>query len=456
MTSSVSAPTQWQTRAGGAPPVPRTAEALGLPEDIIFGLLLKTMHRSGPQLGMTLSERLAIPFPLIDDHLLNLQQRMLVEVRGSSGHGRTAYTFDITEAGKERAEGYLSRNRYVGPAPVPLDTYSAWVERQSVSRIRVEPSAVRSALQDLILPEATVESLGPAINSGRSIFLYGPPGNGKTAIAERLPRLMGDFIYVPYAVLVDGHIVVLHDPVHHVEAATNPESAASGDAMSKILKSLEFDPRFAKVRRPAVMVGGELTLDQLDLQMDRESLTHRAPFQMKANGGLLIIDDFGRQRMRPEELLNRWIVPLERRIDFLTLQSGTKFPIPFDALLVFATNLDPESLVEEAFLRRIQYKAAVPDPDRPSWERIMHQLCERRDVRLPPGAIDWVYDYVYGEMGIPPRACHPRDIVDHVEDRALYLGVEPALVPELLEPACTSYFSVFAHAYRMNTKGEIE
>jgi predicted ATPase with chaperone activity len=431
-----------RTYSPSPPPPPQTDEQLGLEEDLIVGLILKMIYRDGPRTGSGLSERLAIPFGLLDPHLHNLQQRLMIEVKGTNGHGRQAYTFDLSDVGRHRAQHYMERNRYVGPAPVPLDQYNEWVERQSVLRMKVRPEFIREAFQDLVLPEDTLTALGPAVNSGRSLFLYGDPGNGKTAIAARIQRVMGESIYVPYAIQVDSHTVILYDPVYHKTVEAPVQDEAEG-TLSKILSKTSHDRRFVQVLRPTVFTGGELTLDQLDLQYDRENMIHRAPFQMKANGGLLVVDDFGRQRMRPSELLNRWIVPLEQRIDFMTLQTGTKFPVPFDALLVFATNLDPEHLVEEAFLRRIHYKANIPDPTPELWREILEKVCIERSIPFHEEAVEWVYDYVYGGMNVPPRACHPRDIVDHIEDMADYLGVPPQLTPDFLKPACDGYFTKF-------------
>jgi predicted ATPase with chaperone activity len=295
---------------------------------------------------------------------------------------------------------------------------------------------LREGFQALVLQDAMLDMLGPAINSAKSLFLYGAPGNGKTFISEAIAGLLGGSIFIPYSVDVEGQILSLYDPIYHETIPDDPGIPEEG----WLQPPHGYDRRFVRIRRPVVMVGGELTLDQLDLKYDPFAKTYSAPFQMKANGGVLILDDFGRQRIPPRDLLNRWIVPLEKRIDFLTLHTGGKFPVPFDTLLIFATNLAPTDLVEEAFLRRIHYKINVLGPDPNDYREIFRRCCEERGLIYNEAAVRYVYDEWYGKRGIEPRACHPRDLLDHVLDISHFREVEPHLSRELMERSCRSYF----------------
>jgi predicted ATPase with chaperone activity len=338
----------------GAPPVPETLADTGISREALTDLLLKTLFVQGSRSGQAIAESLKLPFPLVDELLLDLQQRRVIEVRGTNGNARSGYVFDLTGAGRDRAREALDASQYVGAAPVPLDQYRDWVERQSIQHVHVGRDAVRRGFSGVVMDEHLLDTLGPAVNSAKSLFIFGDSGNGKTMIAEAIAGMLGGALFVPYAVEVEGRIMVVHDPVYHKPAAQEEES---DDLRAQLWKSAAgHDQRFARVKRPVIMTGGELTLDQLDLQYDPFTKMYQAPFQVKANGGVLIIDDFGRQRVPPRDLLNRWIVPLEKRMDFLTLHTGGKFPVPFDCLLLLATNLDPDDLVEEAFLRRIHYK----------------------------------------------------------------------------------------------------
>ena len=347
------------------PPVPSSLEETGLSSEFVTDLLLKTLYVQGARTGAELAEFLKLPFPLLDDLLLDLQQRRYVEVRGTRGINRASYVFDLTgDAGRGRAREAMDTSQYVGPAPVPLAQYRHWSHLQSIRHARVTRREVEEGFSWLVLPQETLDEVGPALNSGKSLFLYGDAGNGKTAIAETMARLIPGTMFVPHALEVDGHIIVIYDPLYHRRVdGVDPMSVASS-VESLFGSHISFDPRFLEVHRPVVLTGGELMMEQLDLQYDDNAKMYQAPFQVKANGGVLIIDDFGRQQMEPRELLNRWIVPLEKRVDFLTLHTGGKFPVPFDCLIIFATNIAPTELVEEAFLRRIHYKVRVDSPDR--------------------------------------------------------------------------------------------
>jgi len=426
------------TTEGIKPPVPETLEDTGLSGSLIGDLALKTLYLQGARTGRQLETFLRLPYAILDPILMDLQQRRLMEVRGSEGHGRIGYTFDITNEGRGRAREIMQTNRYVGAAPIPLGDYWESVRTQSTRGLQIGRNAIREGFSHLVFEEEFIDTLGPAINSGKSLFLYGHAGNGKTSIAEAVAEMMGNRIYVPYAVEVDGQVISVYDPVAHRDPGDrNPPSPRHPAFLREVP---DYDARFALVRRPVVMVGGELTLEQLELQFDGQTGVYRAPPQMKANCGVFIIDDFGRQRVRPRDLLNRWMIPLDRHMDFLSLPMGHKLPVPFECLLIFATNLNPSELVEEAFLRRIQYKIFVDNPTREEYEKIFESCCASAGLAYAPTGVDLIFHEFYEKRGLPPRACHPRDIVNHLLDLARYLGVQPEVSGRMLGLACRSYF----------------
>jgi len=420
-----------------APPPPVTLEDTGLSAGFLQDLLLKILYSMGAQKGHQLSDTVCLPGSIVDEQLHVLQQRQMVEVRGTAGHGRSGFLFDLAAAGRTRAQEALAASRYVGPAPVTLEQYRRCQEAYGIGKVRVSRTAIEEGFRGIVLDAAMVERLGPAINSARSLFLHGESGNGKTLIAESIARMLGGSMFVPYAVSVEGQVMLVHDLIHHGESTEPEAKQATGFT---IWREADHDRRFAHVRRPVVVAGGELTLADLDLRYDAQSHVYQAPIQVKANGGVLIIDDFGRQRVPPRDLLNRWIVPLERRYDFLTLGTGGKFSVPFDCLLIFATNLDPRNLVEEAFLRRIRYKIRVPDPSRADYEEIFRGCCGHCGVEYLPDGVRYIYEEFYGRRSIPARSCHPRDILEQLLDVARFLDVPPVMNEDLLGRVCRSYF----------------
>jgi hypothetical protein len=298
----------------------------------------------------------------------------------------------------------------------------------------VDHARLSRGFSHLIVNDELLEQLGPAVNAGKGVFLYGPPGNGKSVLAEGMGRTIGGDMYVPYAIDVEGHVVTIYDPISHEPLEETGTSSGS------VVRHAPYDRRWVRIRRPVVIVGGELTLDMLDLTFNPISKFYEAPLQLKANGGVFLIDDFGRQRIRPEDLLNRWIVPLESRVDYLTLHTGKKFQIPFDVLTVFATNLNPQSLADEAFLRRIPYKIPVEDPTLDEFTQIFEMNCQRRGLNFHHVMIAYLHRRHYLPVNRPLRACHPRDLIDQVTALCRYRGIKPVITRELLDKACESYF----------------
>ncbi|MFQ5890175.1 MAG: ATP-binding protein [Gemmatimonadota bacterium] len=424
------------------PAVPRVPESIadtGLSAGMISDLLIRTLYVQGARTGAQLRRVLGLPFSLLDEELLSLQQRRYVQVRGAGSHGRSTYTFELTAEGRDRAREVMEVNQYVGPAPVPLAEYERWVATQTIRRVRVTKEVIHDGFSHLVFDDQFLDQLGPAINSGKSLFLYGHAGNGKTTIAEAIARMMGGSLYLPYALEIEGQIAVLYDPVYH-HPLDGTEEDDDGDDLTFLRDSPKHDMRYALIKRPVVFAGGELTLDQLELQYDAQTKVYQAPAHVKANGGVFIIDDFGRQLVRPRDLLNRWMIPLEKHLDYLAFRSGHKFPVPFDTLIVFATNLNPLELVDEAFLRRIRYKILVESPSYEQYKEIFRRCCQARDILFDPDRVRYIYQQYYERLEIPPRGCHPRDLVDTLCNVAKYLEVEASLTIDLLDRACKSYF----------------
>ncbi|MBI3048370.1 MAG: ATP-binding protein [Acidobacteria bacterium] len=416
-----------------APPLPATLEASGLPVDRVEQLIVKTLY-TGELTGLALADRVRLPFTLLEPVVERVRAERLVEVRGASGSGSAAYRYALTELGRDRARQYLDGNRYIGAAPVPLASYVAYMQVLRSARGYIDRERLRQGFSHLVVGDALLEQLGPAVNANRAVFLYGPPGNGKTVIAQGMGGAIGGEMYIPYALDIDGGIVTMFDPASHESLeADDPDPLT-------LIAAGPRDRRWVRIRRPVIVVGGELTLEMLDLTFNRITGFYEAPIQLKANSGVFLVDDFGRQRMRPQDLLNRWIVPLESRVDYLTLHTGKKFEVPFDTLVVFATNLDPRDLADEAFLRRIPYKIRIGDPTVEEYSRIFELNCRRRRLPFHRVMVAYLQRRYYGVNRRPMRACHPRDLLDQVTALCRYRGSEPVMTRELLDKACEAYF----------------
>ncbi len=403
----------------------------GLSDSYIEGLLLKTILSIGTLSGRHLSELIGLPFKVIDPMLDQMRTRKQI------AHVRPApfndYYYSLTELGQRVSQSHMKQCSYVGPAPVPLSDYVLSVEAQSAGLEPVTQDELRQALSTISYEQDLLDSLGPAINSNTSLFLFGEPGNGKTTIARCLTQCLGQEIWIPHAILDDGNLIKLRDDAFHRPAPV-PETNA------KILKAQEWDRRWVRIQRPTVMVGGELVMSNLEVRHDSRSNICEAPLQMKSNCGCLLIDDFGRQQIKPEELLNRWIVPLENRQDFLTLPTGKKIQIPFEQLLIFSTNLDPNELVDEAFLRRVPYKIFVGDPAPEEFRHLMKTVSKLMGFPITPEAAEYLIAF-YQKTNRKMRRCHPRDLLKQIEAFCRYRQLPLAIRPEYVDRACKSYFS---------------
>lgn len=411
---------------------PHSLREAGLSESEVEALILKLLLSRGDLVGRDIADHVRLPFVLVEEVLRQLKTDQLVVYRGSAA--MNDYVYQLTDLGRERARRHAEHCSYFGSAPVTLEAYIDGVTAQSLEKQHPTEEDLAGAFEDLLINPKMLSRLGPAINSGRGLFLFGAPGNGKTSIAERVTGAFGQTIWIPRAIGVDGEIMRLFDPMNHEEMPLEQHEG--------LLDQSRIDRRWVRIRRPTIVVGGELTMDNLEVSLNSSTGISEAPLQLKSNCGTLVIDDFGRQRMSTDELLNRWIVPLEKRYDYLNMANGKKIQVPFDQLIIFSTNLEPRDLVDDAFLRRIPYKIEVTDPSEAEFRQLFRMMCESLDLEFNDEAIDHLINTHYRPTHRPLRCCQPRDLLLQVRNRCRYERRQPLLTPDSLDFAVENYFAV--------------
>lgn len=426
---------QRQNRNLFYPKAPRSLKEADVSADMAGRLILKLLAARGAMTGRKIASHIRLGFVVVETVLHGLRKEQLVALKGDAMAGD--YTYVITQKGMALAKDLSRECTYFGAAPVTLDQYLSAMKSQSVTDQVVRAPDLKEAFSDLLLEDDLLKVLGPAINSGRGMFLFGEPGNGKTSIAERISRAFGTTMWIPRALGIDGQIIRVFDPAIHEIAPMDPTAGEPEDLT-------EIDHRWVKVHRPTVIAGGELTMSELEVCEDLNSHICEAPLQLKSNGGVLLIDDFGRQRMPVDELLNRWIVPLEKRYDLLNLPSGKKVRVPFDQLVIFSTNLEPKDLVDDAFLRRIPYKVQVPNPTPSQFHALFQVMCHKVGIAYEQDAVNHLIKNHYTKTGRELRACHPRDLLLQVRNYCLYEEMELQLTRESMDFAVACYFSVLS------------
>ncbi|NJD63440.1 MAG: hypothetical protein FIA93_12065 [Deltaproteobacteria bacterium] len=419
------------------PDGPQTIQETGLSAGFLTELACKILYFGGTMTLASLADRIALPVSVTSDVTEFLKKERLAEVK-RAGEVRASYVFALTDLGRERAREFLDVSGYAGAAPVPLEMYEKVMRKQSIRKVPVTAREMAQAFQGIVLPKGLLDRLGPAVNSGRSIFLYGPSGSGKTFIAERLAKVLEGIIFIPRAIAVDSHVIRLFDPACHTEIDISNGLDTFGDILEG---GPRYDRRFAVCERPAIVAGGELSLSMLDLSYDPNTRYYEAPLQLKANGGAFLIDDLGRQLVRPFDLFNRWIIPLEKGRDYLTLRSGKKFEVPFDQVILFSTNIEPKELADDAFLRRLGYKIRIGHIAPPEYMAISRQVCARLGMEFRPGPIKHLIEEEHAKRRIPLCACHPNDILSRAAEICRYAGAAPQLTNDVLRQACRDYFT---------------
>lgn len=413
------------------PPPPRGLADTGLSEAMVDGLLCKQLLLVGMESGRQMADEVCLPFGVVEERLAKLRLRQLVTHRGAAPVNDHVYA--LTELGRDFAQHAQDQSGYQGAAPVPLGDYITSVDAQTIAAECPRRQQLEEAFAGISVNSDMFARLGPAINSGAGLFLYGAPGNGKSTLAERITLCFGQEIWVPKAIMAESEIIKFFDPAYHVPMRR---------AGHEILKQDSHDARWIKVRRPTVVVGGELTMDSLEIREIPHARVSEAPLQMKSNCGTLLIDDFGRQRMDPFELLNRWIIPLEKRYDFLTLASGKKIQVPFDQLIIFSTNIEPRELVDEAFLRRIPYKIHVEDPDEAEFHQLFALSTPLVGCEYDADAVEYLLATHYRGVNRPLRRCHPRDLLMQIHHYCAYHDLPVAMKAEYFDRVVEDYFTV--------------